>query len=113
MDLTLCILVSMLVSLSTHFLMMRYAANTRAAGLRLSKEEGEAKTVIVPAVAPVKEVPAAKKMVAHQREKLATALTGLGWKRAEVQRCIEAFGSRADREELPVLVKEAIGRLAS
>jgi Holliday junction resolvasome RuvABC DNA-binding subunit len=47
------------------------------------------------------------------RGQLKAALLNLGWKATEIEKCITAFGSRIEQEDIGALLREAIGKLAS
>jgi len=99
-----CIVVSAITSFIVNLALAKHARDrVVAAQPKAPKEKKVISLVPPPRLDPIPE----------NRTQLRTALMNLGWRATEVDKCITAFGPRVDREALPGLVKEAIGRLAS
>jgi len=101
-----CIVVSAITSFIVNLALARHARDRAVAPLGKTTASKEKKVLTI--VPPPRSEP-----VPENRAYLRTALMSLGWRATEVDKCITAFGPRVDREALPGLVKEAIGRLAS
>jgi hypothetical protein len=99
-----CIVVSAITSFIVNLALAKHARDRVSAAQPRAPKEKKVISIVPPRLS---------EPVPENRAQLRQALLGLGWRATEIDKCIAAFGPRVDREPLPGLVKEAIGRLAS